>query len=66
MKAPYLIPLLAAGFVLVGCSEQPTGPDHPDPFATSSFDFSSQPEIPGQSHRQPRVQRAIATPQGDH
>jgi len=53
MKAPYLVPLLAAGFVLVGCSEQPTALDNSGRSETGAepvFDFMNGPDMPGQSH----------------
>jgi hypothetical protein len=52
MKAPYLVPLLAAGFVLAGCAEPTTAPEQVDTGLDSqpAFDFSNGPEMPGQSH----------------
>ena len=51
MKAPLLVPLLAASFGLVGCSDRPpTEPVVEPADAGAHFDFLNGPEAPGQSH----------------
>jgi hypothetical protein len=51
MKAPLLIPLLAVGFVLVGCSDTPpTEPFERPADAEAGFDFLNGTQVPGQSH----------------
>lgn len=47
MKAPVLVPLLAAGIVLLGCADTPTEPEPMPPAA--GFDFLNGPEMPGVS-----------------
>lgn len=49
MKAPVLVPVLAAAFVLLGCSDTPTGPEEATP-ENLVFDFLNGPAFPGHSH----------------